>query len=529
MTNEKAPILTIEGIIQHLKERRNIEKELEEYEKYNKLITKNAYDLISIFNEEFEYEYINDSVHEKLLGYKKEDLIGKMIFSLIHPQDQLRTKNFFENLNFTNGSSIELRIKRTNGTYIWIESRGNLVVEEDGQNKILLISRDLTERRKIEEALIESEEKFRNLFEKSPNSIILLDLEGIVVDCNKITERILNLPKNKIVNENIFTFNLTKGQSKPKSVKSKIKRIFKQILNEPITEPIEFKYTNNRNEIIWLKNLFSHVKIGGKDYIQIVSEDVTKLKQVELIIQEENKRLKMLDELRGSFINRASHELKTPISSIYGASELISIMYEELYSKYDFLFSPNYKEFIDLIRSGSKRLKNLAENLLNLSQLNINILKLNKERVDISQLLLECIKMLLIQARKRNIQIKHNISGKVELYIDESQIFRVFQNLISNSINNTPPNGEIVVNIEENNKNLIISVRDTGVGLTSEEQKKIFTKFGKIERNHLDIINEGIGFGLFLSKEIIKLHNGKIWAESEGRNRGSTFFFSLPL
>ena len=91
MTKQKTPILTIEGIIEHLKERRNIEKELKEYEKYTRLISENANDLISIFSDKFEYEYVNEPVHEKVLGYTKGDLIGSSLFRYIHPQDQSKS------------------------------------------------------------------------------------------------------------------------------------------------------------------------------------------------------------------------------------------------------------------------------------------------------------------------------------------------------------------------------------------------------------------------------------------------------
>ncbi|MFX1259042.1 MAG: PAS domain S-box protein [Promethearchaeota archaeon] len=529
MTKQKIPLLTIDGIIQHLKEHRNIEKELKEYEKYNRLITENANDLISIFNNEFEYEYVNESVHKKLLGYRKEDLIGKSLLNIVHTKDQNKTKQFLKDLNFNNEALIEFRIKKSKENYIWVESKGNLVKGEVDQDKILLISRDITIRKKIEQDLIESEEKYKNLVEYSPNSIVLLDIKGNVVDCNRVTEQLLNLPKDKIIGKNVLTFNLTTGQTNPNDVKSYLKKIFRKICNDSLRKPIELEYPNKNNEKIWLNNVYSFVKIGGINYIQVVSEDITELKRAEMLIQEENEKLRKLDELRGNFVNRASHELKTPVTSIYGASDMVLKMYNELFTKYDFLFSSSYKEFLELINSSAKRLKNLTENLLQLSQLDSEVLKLDKKKINISKLMLECIKMLDFQAKNRNITIVHSLSENIEVYIDESHIFRVFQNFISNAIKNTPPNGIIFVKIEKKNKSVEISVRDTGVGLTSEEMEKIFTKFGKVERNIEDIISEGLGFGLYLSKEIVKLHNGEIWAESLGRNKGSTFFVKLSL
>ena len=114
------------------------------------------------------------------------------------------------------------------------------------------------------------------------------------------------------------------------------------------------------------------------------------------------------------------------------------------------------------------------------------------------------------------------------IFADEMHILRVFQNLFSNAIKNTRPNGKISISSEVKNNSIILSVSDTGIGLTKEEMEKIFTKNGKIDRMDEDIIMDGFGLGLYLSKEIINLHGGKIWAESEGRNRGSLFKVELP-
>jgi len=104
-------------------------------------------------------------------------------------------------------------------------------------------------------------------------------------------------------------------------------------------------------------------------------------------------------------------------------------------------------------------------------------------------------------------------------------------NLISNAIKNTPPKGTLSINLKEHDSFVNLKIRDTGVGFTEEEKEKVFKKFGKIERygKGMDIITEGSGLGLFISKEIVKLHNGKIWLESDGRNKGSTFIVRVPL
>jgi len=114
---------------------------------------------------------------------------------------------------------------------------------------------------------------------------------------------------------------------------------------------------------------------------------------------------------------------------------------------------------------------------------------------------------------------------------EKEKIYEVLMNLVSNAIKYTPTNGKITISSEVQNGNYVISVQDTGIGLTDEEKAKIFKKFGKIERygKGLDVVSEGSGLGLYISKKIIELHKGNIWVESEGRKKGSTFYFSLPI
>jgi len=134
--------------------------------------------------------------------------------------------------------------------------------------------------------------------------------------------------------------------------------------------------------------------------------------------------------------------------------------------------------------------------------------------------------------KEKKIALKLNILDNFILNIDKIRIEQVIMNLLSNAIKNTPPKGKIKVNLEKRDNWAIINIIDTGVGLTRDEMEILFTRFGKIERygNELEYLDiRGSGLGLFISKEIVDLHGGNIRAESEGRNRGSTFTVKLPI
>ena len=135
----------------------------------------------------------------------------------------------------------------------------------------------------------------------------------------------------------------------------------------------------------------------------------------------------------------------------------------------------------------------------------------------------------------REQKIKVNIKRKLFTEFDKEKIYEVITNLLINAVKYTPVGGEIIIDSKQKDGNYIISIKDTGIGLTQKEIEQLFTQFGKIERYGQgwdvgpDLQMASTGLGLYISKELITLHEGKIWVESEGRDKGSTFFFSLPI
>ena len=224
-------------------------------------------------------------------------------------------------------------------------------------------------------------------------------------------------------------------------------------------------------------------------------------------------------------ISRVSHELKTPLVSICGGSELLLEVYNED-------FRDETLEILGLIEKGGKRLRFLVDNLIDISRIEYGKLKLNKENMNLGNVIKDVISelMYLVKARKLNIQT--SLPKDLSLKLDKIRIEQVIMNLFSNAIKNTPPGGKITIDLEKVNNSVVFSIKDTGIGLTRKEMDLLFTRFGKLERSgegfeYIDI--QGTGLGLYITKEIIDLHKGEIRAESSGRNKGSNFVVKLPL
>ena len=250
--------------------------------------------------------------------------------------------------------------------------------------------------------------------------------------------------------------------------------------------------------------------------------DINEKIEAEQLIIEENKRLLELHELRKDIITRVSHELKTPMTSIYGAIQILTKLdLEEI--------SEEAQKYVEIGHRGCLRLKELIDNLLDVSRLDAKKLELKLQKENLVENIADCVKDMKYLATNRQLKIILELPEEIYLDIDELRFRQVLSNIISNAIKNTPKEGNIFITLDEKPEYIDIHIKDTGIGLTEKEKEALFEKFGKIERHGMDlgVDIEGSGLGLYISKEIVDLHGGQIIIESEGRNKGSTFTIRL--
>ncbi len=259
----------------------------------------------------------------------------------------------------------------------------------------------------------------------------------------------------------------------------------------------------------------SAFKVGAG--IGMVIKDITKHKQVEI-------ELKNINKLKTDLLMRISHELKTPLISVKGNTELLLDLHRDK-------FDDDTISILESIREGCLRLENLIKDLLKSSQLKSGTVKLSASKEDLSFLIKFCLEELKSLIKTREHKIVLEIHDRLITWFEKERIYEVIINLLINAIKYTPPNGKITIKSEIEKNSIIISIKDNGIGFTEDKKMLIFRQFGKIERygQGWDLGIEGTGLGLYISKKIIEMHNGKIWMESKGQNKGSTFYFSLPI
>ena len=233
-----------------------------------------------------------------------------------------------------------------------------------------------------------------------------------------------------------------------------------------------------------------------------------------------NEQLKVHDKMQKEFINIAAHELRTPIMPILGEAEFIEHQFNNKRKTVEI-----EKEQLSLIIRNAKRLDRLASDILDVSKIESQSLKLNKERFNLKEVLSAAVQDLRDHIAKNignnpSLQVLYK-ADEIIVSADKERISQVISNILSNALKFTEE-GYISISTERKGKDVIITVKDTGVGIDSEILPRLFSKFTtKSEK--------GTGLGLYISKNIVERHGGKIWAANNVDGKGATFIFSIPI
>ncbi|MEA3317797.1 MAG: HAMP domain-containing sensor histidine kinase, partial [Bacteroidota bacterium] len=249
------------------------------------------------------------------------------------------------------------------------------------------------------------------------------------------------------------------------------------------------------------------------------------LKKAKKVIFNQNNKLEnqqqKLEELNASkdkFFSIIAHDLRNPIGGFLNLTDIFSANFDGLSKKENI-------EFIELLNQSSKQLYNLLENLLEWSRSQTGRITYNPEILNLNFIIEDTIELLMANIKNKELEVNIESNKNEKIFADENMLTTVFRNLLSNAIKFSQKNSIITVRIIHKENNIEVHVIDNGVGISKENQKKLF----RIDKHHSTsgTSNEkGSGLGLILCKELIDKNNGKIWVESE-LNKGSSFIFSL--
>lgn len=535
------------GLGRDITEKYNLEQELKQSEAMYRLITENAYDLISIINQKLKFEYVNEGPFLSILGYSKEEMVGKSVLDLIFSQDRKESlKVLTEGLKRGEGI-LETRIRHKNGNLLWVEVKGKAFHDRDGKLKGILTGKDITERKLAEEKLKilnqeqeliiqektkelrNSEEKFRHLYENSPYGIILLNAEGDIIECNNAITKIFGYKQEELVDKNYLDLLSVYPQETKPLLRKMSYLLSKNQHIDPIFKPQMIRIFKKDRSESWVDSEISLIRLGDEIIFQLIIQDITEkkkaeemLKQSEQLLRTQYAELKELDRLKTDFISIAAHELKTPLISVGGYVDLILLREKEL--------KKEIKEDLNRVLNNVHRLEEYINRLLDVLKIDARKMELVMKPVNIFRVIESSLQELDFQINQKELEIIINVDQGIMINGDSFRIQQVFSNLLSNAIKFTQKQGFINISATFDNNYYTIKIEDNGKGLTEDEISQLFAKFVTLEKTseNFSTLEKGSGLGLYIAKGIIEAHMGKIWVTSEGLNKGSKFFFTLP-
>jgi len=381
------------------------------------------------------------------------------------------------------------------------------------------------------------------VIEHTPLGILILEKDGAVVSVNLYGKKLLGFGKDELIGKPLAVLPSFRHEF------SENASVFKDIIEGAVNN---FKITLPQHGSSDKICLMNSVKIGGlgpdQDLIALVIKDIT----VEEILLEQNSKkeleiskmnaelirskaeVKKLSSLKSNFLSIASHELNTPLTSIRGYSDIIIDNMKEK-------VEPSVFRMIESINRAADRLHKVVNNMLDVTKIEQNRLRLHPEPVDIGAIAQDCVEEISRLAAKRTISFSCDTAPELPLFNgDRARIHQMFTNLFSNAVKYSPDGSVVSVSIavEQENRFHII-IKDQGIGIDKGEHKNIFDPFyevGSSNRHSTDsakFMGSGSGLGLSIVKGIAERHGGKIWVESPGVQKGefpgSEFHILLPL
>jgi len=514
--NENGVVTHILGTANDITARKEAEEKAKESSRFIEKVANISPSVIAVYNVNTQrFDYINEYI-SNVLGYDKLIILDQgvsFIESLIHPEDKIIVQEkTLDALKLANADKsfhqvvpFEYRIKNKCGEWRWITTYWTVFDrDKDGfVSHVLNISVDVTEQKLTEQNLIKKEE----LLKEAQDMANLGSWEWDVLQ-NKIhwsdeLYRIFGFKPGEFdLNYENFL-----DQIHPDDlsyVKNEIEQAF--ATGKPYT--MEHRITTTSGEVKTLLGKGKVLKNKDGDTVKIYGStlDITELKNT-------TEQLKKKDE----FIGIASHELKTPLTSIKAYVQLLDKYLHDKSDDTSKLYLSKANIFID-------KLNQLIVDLLDVSRIQAGKMQFNMDEFNFSELVKESVDNMQHVGNKHKIILEGNTEQKI--YGDKQRLEQVFTNIISNAIKYSPEETEVKVDVFKKENEILVAIKDQGIGIPNDKLEKIFERFYRVE--NLPHKFTGLGIGLYISYEIIRRHNGRAWVESE-EGKGSVFYFSLPI
>ncbi|HZO73436.1 MAG TPA: PAS domain S-box protein [Ktedonobacteraceae bacterium] len=434
---------------------------------------------------------------ERIYGYTAEEVIGKSVFT-IFPQDNIE-EFFFIMDKVRRGEKVdhfETKRVRKDGTMLDISVTVSPIRDLSGTIiGASAIGRNITERNNAEQ----TKKMLAAIVESADDAILSKTLDGTITSWNRGAERLYGYTPEEIIGQPVSVL-------MPSEKKDDFPYVMGRLRAGLRVEHYETRRITKDGKILDVSVTVSPLKdaagkvVGASD----ITRDITEQKR--------------LEKIKDDFIDAASHELKTPLTS---QKVFIQMLQKEVEKHGD----RHYERLLDRIEKQHKKMMNLISEMLTLTRIQSGKFVLAKTRCDLTGCVQEVVREMQEVARHHQILVKGELSRETE--IDQERMSDVISNLLTNAIKYSPDAEKVIITLSEDAENAIITIQDFGIGIAPENHTKVFDRFFRVSGEDESTF-PGLGMGLYIASEIVKQHKGRMWVESE-KGQGAIFYVSLPF
>lgn len=508
------------GIFRDVSSQRNFEKILRENEKKYRVLVETVGDIIYRCDDIGMFTYVNPTA-EVICGYKGDELVGRHFTEIIREDFKEPVAQFY-------ASQAEKRLMRTyfefpvitkTGKEIWIGQTVDLhfLEETTGGYEFIALARDITERVQVQNALKQSEEKYRGIIENLELGLLEVDMNEIITNVYPKFEELSGYKRSELLGK--------------KAADVLLPPEYLQTMNDQMQKRREGSAGVYEVEMIRADGTRIWVIISGAPYYDLrgnlagsvgIHLDITERKQMEQQLKIAKETAEKSMQAKELFMANMSHEIRTPMNAIIGMSDLLQKT----------KLSPRQEQYLDAVQTSAENLLVIVNDILDFSKIDAGKLTLEHISCDIEKVVQNAVNLVRIRAEQKGLELK--VSGQLphlRHLSDPTRLSQIFINLLSNAIKFTASGGVTftysVINFSEDEDEILFCIEDSGIGIEPDQMERIFESFEQADESTARKYG-GTGLGLPISRQLVAMMGGDLKVTSLP-GHGSIFYFSLRL